>query len=95
MPTIYEYLNSISDLLVAMDRDYGSVKLEYNPKPPHEKQRYCVTLRQLDVFGVGFGVGPATAHDAALKRLKENLVRRRYELMAEQEIDLLNDEVPF
>lgn len=93
MPTIYEYLNSISDLLVPMQQRYGTIDL-WCDLNSSENYRYTVVIKHRGENVFGWGIGPAAAYDDAMKRVEEGNaereIRERHRLLAEQEIRALN-----
>lgn len=103
MPTIYEYLNSISDLQVAMAEEYGDIDFQYNYNyKDSEKLRYSVTLRtgcSYHPLVMGWGGVPCEAYDEAKAKLdrytqneKAIEIRRRHNELADEEIAKLRGE---
>jgi len=101
MPTIYEYLNSISDFLVPMERDYAGVSITYS-NSYSENLRYTVRLTTGDKYTGsihGFGPTPAEAYNNAKQKLLEfntsreaQAIREKYAQLAAEEIASLGRE---
>jgi hypothetical protein len=93
-PTVYEYLNSISDLLVALQTQHERIDLDLNLSA--ESTRYCCTLYGKvgsNNLHMGWGQSPAEAYDAAVaKRASrtrsetEERIMQRHLAQAEAEI---------
>lgn len=93
MPTIYEYLNSISDLLVPMQQQYGTIDLWLDLNHGESTRYTCVIKTETgNVFG--FGIGPAAAYDDALAKMEsgraEREIRAKYEQKMQEEIAALH-----